>query len=798
MLDFKQEKKKLILENKFLKLEFDSDSGFFDLFNKETEKYIISNAYSSISYNSINTDTLGFSKLKWDVKNFENNLGKGISLILKFLSKSKLPEFNLIFEIYEEKPFIFIRNEIINNSEHRIRIKSLNPMVISETHYSKLKLGSSINDWRILAGAYQSWAPVKLVKPFDKNFIPKSPESLYPGKIILLSNPKEKREKYEQVGDNYIIIKNVRTQNNVLFGFLTFKNQFCQILFQFDKKKNSIRKVLARCQADNVVLEPKKKLSSELLMINFNSPPIENLILYSDLVQKINDVKLWHEVPTGYCTWYIYFQKINEKECLKNIKFMANRRNEIPIKYFQLDDGYEVDIGDWETNEKFPNGMKRFVEEIEKAGFVPGLWIAPFIVGKKSKLYKEHPDWVLRDDNNKPLFVLRNPAWGFFNKIFALDCSHPEVQEWLRSLFTKITQDWGFKCIKIDFIYAACAGTRFYDESMTRAQVYRKGLEIIRETIGPDVLLLGCGAPIGPSIGFVNAMRVSTDTHFVFLPFLSKFAKKILNVHNIPCVYNAMMNNIRSFFMHKRWWINDPDCLMVRLKKTKLTEDEVRTEITCIGLLNGYYFLSDDFDYVDEKQVSLVRKFFPYNGKSAIPLDLFESEIPEILIYPVKSKFEEYQVIGFFNWSNKTQNKFFELEQLGLDETKEYHVFDFWEQKYYGKFRDGIRFDDFRKHSCKLVTIKEAKTVPQLLSTNLHFTQGELEVKLVDYDRETKKLYISLEFPGKHRESLFFHNPEESKWSIDEKENCELIQISKNLYELKIEYEDDFKTFIHC
>ena len=40
---------------------------------------------------------------------------------------------------------------------------------------------------------------------------------------------------------------------------------------------------------------------------------------------------------------------------------------------------------------------------------------------------------------------------------------------------------------------------------------YREGLEVIRDAAG-DAYLLGCGAPILPSVGLLDAMRVSPDT----------------------------------------------------------------------------------------------------------------------------------------------------------------------------------------------------------------------------------------------------------------------------------------------
>ena len=113
MLDFREEGKKLVLENDLLKLEFDKGSGFFDLFNKTTQNYVITKAYSSARYNSLVIDSQDFTNLRWDVENFENDIGNGITVIIKLISKSDT-ELSLIFEIFENKPIILIRNILLN------------------------------------------------------------------------------------------------------------------------------------------------------------------------------------------------------------------------------------------------------------------------------------------------------------------------------------------------------------------------------------------------------------------------------------------------------------------------------------------------------------------------------------------------------------------------------------------------------------------------------------------------------------------------------------------------------------
>src|SRR5439155_181416 len=69
---------------------------------------------------------------------------------------------------------------------------------------------------------------------------------------------------------------------------------------------------------------------------------------------------------------------------------------------------------------------------------------------------------------------------------------------------------WGFDFFKVDFMYAgALSGRRHSDTSGVAA--YREAVRLIREAIGPNATLLGCGAPILPSLGLYDAMRVSPD-----------------------------------------------------------------------------------------------------------------------------------------------------------------------------------------------------------------------------------------------------------------------------------------------
>jgi alpha-galactosidase len=81
-------------------------------------------------------------------------------------------------------------------------------------------------------------------------------------------------------------------------------------------------------------------------------------------------------------------------------------------------------------------------------------------------------------------------------------------------------------------------------------------VRLIREAIGPGATLLGCGAPILPSVGLYDAMRVSPDVAPLYEP-----AEGDLGA---PSQLSAVHTGRARAFQHGRFWINDPDCLIVR------------------------------------------------------------------------------------------------------------------------------------------------------------------------------------------------------------------------------------------
>lgn len=205
--------------------------------------------------------------------------------------------------------------------------------------------------------------------------------------------------------------------------------------------------------------------------------------------------------PRVWCSWYSLYTAIEEPLLYR----IFDELGDLPFDVLQVDDGWQVAIGDWEANQKFPSGMETLAEKIKSTGRKAGLWLAPLIAVRSSRLFREHPGWFLKDVDGR--FVSAGFSWG--DQLYALDCTHPEVLEWVSALMNQV-RAWGFDYLKLDFLYAgALPGKRYMD--MPREAAYRQALKMIRESMGLDAYFLACGAPIVPSIGLCDALRIGPD-----------------------------------------------------------------------------------------------------------------------------------------------------------------------------------------------------------------------------------------------------------------------------------------------
>ena len=88
--------------------------------------------------------------------------------------------------------------------------------------------------------------------------------------------------------------------------------------------------------------------------------------------------------PSGWCTWYYYYSRINAAEVKRNAEWLAANLRDYGAQYVQIDDGWQGSGGrdggrDWTrvNPQRFPEEMTKLASEIKSLGLTPRLWLAP-------------------------------------------------------------------------------------------------------------------------------------------------------------------------------------------------------------------------------------------------------------------------------------------------------------------------------------------------------------------------------------------------------------------------------------
>lgn len=358
----------------------------------------------------------------------------------------------------------------------------------------------------------------------------------------------------------------------------------------------------------------------------------------------------------GWTSWYYYYRNVSEDDILENLNEIEKKR--LPLDYVQIDDGYERAVGDWlEINERFPHGMKFLANEIKSRGYKSGIWIAPFIVEKDSRIISEHPTWLLREGKKKKMVRAGyNPLWS--GSFYALDLTHEEVRRYLKKVFSTMFDEWGYDMVKIDFIYAGALKGEWSNSSYSRAKAYRETLEMIRKIAG-DRLILGCGAPLVPGIGVFDACRVGEDVAPQWKN--TGIITKLLNIQSAPSTYSSLRNVIVRWFMGGTAFLNDPDVIMLRKNETKLTMAERKTLAAINTFFGDFILFSDNLKTLGDQEIKMM-KYIIEMEKPVI------EEVSRVKknVYKFNGELNDRGFFGFVNLSDKTAK--FEMEPGDYDE----------------------------------------------------------------------------------------------------------------------------------
>ena len=324
--------------------------------------------------------------------------------------------------------------------------------------------------------------------------------------------------------------------------------------------------------------------------------------------------------PAGWESWYNHYSNINEKLIREDLQKITQTKNIInsydsTSKIFQIDDGWEKALGDWQIREdRFPNGFSTITKDIESQGYIPGLWLAPFIIDSRSNTAKEHPDWLLKDEKGKLVPAGYNPLWGKNGTFYCLDLSRDDVILYLDSVIDCLINKWGFRYIKLDFLYAGMLWGN-YNQKTASYKIYSRAIKTLTARTqtkdGSPVAYLGCGAPFELSFTNLPLSRIGCDTY-------EKWKNPLLRFLNWNGRNEAYLN-VKDTLGHALWnntiFVNDPDVIFIRTENCTLTENQKYLIAGINELFGSQLMYSDDPGNAGEKEQIITQRILDFLEK---------------------------------------------------------------------------------------------------------------------------------------------------------------------------------------
>lgn len=372
---------------------------------------------------------------------------------------------------------------------------------------------------------------------------------------------------------------------------------------------------------------------------------------------------------TGWCTWYGVGGAGNQAIVTRHAEQFAR---EIPeLGFIQIDEGYTLE-GD--LLDVYPEwgDMKATLAAIRAHGFLPGIWVGPFIAAPNSRTLAEHPEWFIQGPDGKPLDSGTIGFGGWKNGPWrAFDGTHPGTQQYLTHVFRTMRDVWGIKYFKLDGIYwgALYGGTR-HDPKATRVEAYRRGMEAVVRGAGPGAIILGCNAPIWPSFGLVNAMRTSNDISRSWESFAA-----------------TGRENLNRTWQNGRLWVTDPDCVQ-QAGNDALPAHVWQFHATIVHAVGGLVLSGDKFESLNAGQLAALRKLIPPTGRSAT----FEDTRYEVGVTDLGNR----QYYFALNWGDEPATRTFHLKRRS-------ELSDFWTGEKLGVAEGAYLIKDLPGRSARVI-----------------------------------------------------------------------------------------------
>ena len=545
------------------------------------------------------------------------------------------------------------------------------------------------------------------------------------------------------------------------------------------------------------------EVCSESIYLNFNQDPASSFENYAHLISKLSTLGHSSEsktssakIPLG-SSWNLQsetshqgFQKtsIVKKDIERKIDFISSQKQAgylDDVEYVQLASLPSLFANDDMSFDKEPKNnkdvkltandqllamLKNTVPELHEKGLKASLRFSPFCLLASDKSTNKADDLLLTDERQRKT-TLFLPGSGL--EVGLLDLSQPTAGEKIRQQIQSLVDDCRIDCLYIDVLpyvqgpLKSPENFTWNNKSLTSIELYKKGLELLVSTVrncNHEVKLIGEHSPFVLSSGFFSGHQfVSQETIGDQLWISRRDIKQ------------TMFNFAKYLPLNQS--IGNTELGAITIDEPNPTNG-VHLTATLAAIAGGSIMINDELDQMKPDRLEILDKLFPLSLGPAKAINLNDktnmvSNYPQVWNLPVdKTSFdkkthgkklatdETWNILGIFNWQEYTDQITFGLADIGLDKSKNYLVHDFWNCQFLGTVQNRLTLMDVPPQSGRLLCIRLKQDIPQLLATDLHFSQGGADVLSVGWDEDRHTFLLVCRAP-REKGDIFLHLPDD-------------------------------------
>jgi alpha-galactosidase len=605
---------------------------------------------------------------------FDDALGHGKKITITSSGLQNHPDLACALQIYEGRAFGIIEAEVQNHTGNAVTIQSIRS--VEAVGNKIIDLSGPRSADRVLSDSFsEDWPPMRI---YDLGKAPKGMHRAIGSQLIYNRNSKQSLFLGALTSDRFLTIIHLQAQSSALdgptIGSYTLDSTGTTEIQATDEESGLRAGPAENLIELNVPLPAGESITSERVMFAAGSDYHSQLENYGAVIKELHRSRVAVDNMLGWWSWTAFYTKITEGAALTNAQWLAEHLKMLGYDYFHFDLGYAYSRSEYATPNasQFPRGMWDLTHRICRLGLKVGVWTAPFDVGERAWIYEHHKDWLVHNAHGDPISIgTAEEVEG--ERLFVLDVTHPDAQEYLRQTYRTLVREWGARYIKLDFMDNTAIEGYYHRPNTTALEAQRIGLEIIRQAVGEDVLLDKDGSPMLNPVGLVDEGRISQDTGHAFLR--SKEAEPGIAAR---------------YYMHRNFFIDDPDAFTVsrqlleeRTIQAPLTLNEAQVSIALAAVSGGMFEIGDDLPILgsDPERLALVKNpdllAMAKLGRAALPVDLLtyteNDEQPSVFLL---REDQRQSILAVFNWTEQAASHTFTLSDLKFPAEHSYQLFD--------------------------------------------------------------------------------------------------------------------------